>query len=201
MWDSVHAVAGTINLKMGGRPVVPALADDEIAALRESFQWPVSGDPAEHTRRGVYILVRRNFRFPMFDVFDIPMASVSCPERSVTTVAPQALWGLNNRSVFRRAQEFAGRVVKDTGDKAGKWIERAWMLALARLPTAEEKQEALELFNTFVRRAQADAAVGKPAEPLKNPPESLAALGSDQAAALAKLCLGIYNLSEFSFID
>ena len=28
--DFVHAAAGTLNLKLGGRPVVPVLADDEI---------------------------------------------------------------------------------------------------------------------------------------------------------------------------
>ena len=46
LWDSVHATAGTINLEIGGRPAVPPLAEDEIAALREKWQWPISGDPA-----------------------------------------------------------------------------------------------------------------------------------------------------------
>ena len=201
LWDSVHTVAGTLNLKMGGRPVVPALADDEIAALREPWHWPVSADPAEHTRRGIYIMVRRNFRFPMFDVFDVPIASVSCPERNVTTVAPQALWGLNNRSVFRQAQEFAGRVVRKTGDDPDRFVDHAWKLALARAPTAREKSEALTLFHNFVNKAQAGAAVGPVAEPLENPPASLAALPGERAAALVKLCLGIYNLNEFLFID
>jgi hypothetical protein len=37
LWDCVHATAGTINLKMHGRPVVPALAEDEIAAPRTTL--------------------------------------------------------------------------------------------------------------------------------------------------------------------
>ena len=82
MWDFVHATAGTLNLKQGGRPVIPPLADDEMSALREPWQWAVSADPSEHTRRGLYILVRRNFRFPMFEVFDTPINSVSA--RAVT---------------------------------------------------------------------------------------------------------------------
>ena len=90
IWDSVHSTAGTLNLQVGGRPVVPPLAEDEIAALRERWHWPVSADPAQHTRRGMYILVRRNFPFPMFEVFDAPVTSSSCPARDVTTVAPQA---------------------------------------------------------------------------------------------------------------
>jgi hypothetical protein len=192
LWDSVHAVAGTLNTKMFGRPVVPALAPDEIAALREPWQWPVSGDLEEHRRRGIYILVRRNFRFPMFDVFDTPVVSVSCPERSVTTVAPQALWALNNRSVYRRAEEFAGRVVKDGGKSLDEWIEHAWLLAVARSPTVEEKKEAALLFDAFVTTSENS-------EPVKS--ESLAALTPEQASALVKLCLGIFNLSEFMFID
>ena len=67
----------------------------------------VSADPKDHTRRGLYILVRRNFRFPMFEVFDSPVNSVSGPRRDVTIVAPQTLWSLNNRRAFRQAQEFA----------------------------------------------------------------------------------------------
>ncbi|HEV3138514.1 MAG TPA: PSD1 and planctomycete cytochrome C domain-containing protein, partial [Pirellulales bacterium] len=52
LWDFVHAAAGTLNLKIGGRPIVPQLADDEMSALREPWQWTVSADPTEHTRRG-----------------------------------------------------------------------------------------------------------------------------------------------------
>ena len=73
----------------------------------------VSADQTEHTRRGLYVLARRNFRFPMFDVFDWPVNSVSASSREVTTVAPQALWLLNNATVNRQAEAFAGRVVND----------------------------------------------------------------------------------------
>ena len=97
LWDFVHSAAGTLNLKMGGRPVVPPLADDEMSALREPWQWTVSADPTQHTRRGLYLIVRRNFRFPMFEVFDSPVNSVSSSRRDVTIVAPQTLWSLNNR--------------------------------------------------------------------------------------------------------
>ena len=208
LWDAVHATAGTLNLKMGGRPVVPPLAADEIAALRTRWHWPVSADPKEHTRRGMYILVRRNFRFPMFAVFDAPVTSVSCPERDVTTVAPQALWGLNNRSVFRQAQEFAGRIVNEAGNAPAEWIERAWLIALARPPSVAEKQEATALMETLAQRASgsepeelATSGGTSTPSPLENPPEKLAALPDARAAALVKLCLGIYNLSEFSFVD
>ncbi|MEZ6072840.1 MAG: DUF1549 and DUF1553 domain-containing protein [Pirellulales bacterium] len=54
LWDSVHSAAGTLNLEMGGRPVVPPLAEDEIAALRERWHWPITADPAAHASRHVH---------------------------------------------------------------------------------------------------------------------------------------------------
>lgn len=192
LWDAVHSASGTINLSLGGPPVVPPLADDEAASLRDRWHWVVTADSSQHTRRGLYLLVRRNFRFPMFQVFDAPVTSQSCPIREVTTVAPQALWGLNSRSVFRQAMEMAGRVVNESGSDPAAQVERAWTLALSRPPRDDERQAALELLQTLA----ADGAT-----PLTNPPDSLTAVSPEHAQALAKLCLTLFNLSEFSFVD
>lgn len=179
LWDAVHAASATINLEMGGRPVVPALAEDEIAALRERWHWPVSADPRQQTRRGMYILVRRNFKFPMFEVFDAPVTSVSCPTREVTTVAPQALWGLNNRSVFEQARQFAGRVMKEAGTEPAAGVERAWIIALSRPPSDVEKTEALQLLKRLGTQAST----------------------TDASLPLATLCLTLFNTNEFLFVD
>ena len=192
LWDTVHSVAGTINLEMGGPPVVPPLATDEIASLRNKWHWVVTADPAQHTRRGMYIIVRRNFKFPMFAVFDAPVTSQSCPVRDVTTVAPQALWGLNNASVLRQAMSFADRVVKEVGKNEESQIKHAWLLAFARAPRTDELQSASKLLKTLESQSS---------PPLENVPTSLNTLGPTKAQALAKLCLGLFNLSEFAFVD
>ena len=126
LWDAIHAVAGTLNLKMGGRPVVPPLSDDEASSLAGKWQWPVSADPSEQNRRGIYVLVRRNFPFPMFEVFDSPDTSVSCPRREVTNVPTQALWLLNNRAAFEEARAFAKKLIAADGDDREKWTRDAW---------------------------------------------------------------------------
>ncbi|MCH2201907.1 MAG: DUF1549 and DUF1553 domain-containing protein [Fuerstiella sp.] len=192
LWDSVHSAAGTINLSMGGPPVVPPLAEDEIASLREKWHWVVSADPAQHTRRGLYILVRRNFKLPMFQVFDSPVTSQSCPVRDVTTVAPQALWGLNNGSVFRQAMHLAGRIVQESGNDPRNQVIRAWQLALSRPPREDETVSALQL----LRSLETDRS-----QMLTNPPESLSDVVPKRAQALSKLCLSLFNLTEFSFVD
>ena len=192
LWDAVHATAGTLNRAFGGPPVVPPLAADEIASLREKWHWTVSADPAQHTRRGIYIMVRRNFKFPMFEVFDTPVTSVSCPVRDVTTVAPQALWGLNNSSGIRQATQLAGRVVKEAGDKSAAHIQRAWHIVLSRPPTAEESRSALALLDSLEKTSQTE---------LEHLPAALKKLPAPRRRALAKLCLALFNLNEFAFVD
>ena len=234
LWDSIHSVAGTLNLKMGGRPVVPPLAADEIAALRDKWQWPVSGDPKEHTRRGVYILVRRNFGMPMFEAFDSPVNSFSCPRRDVTTVATQALWFLNNETVVRQATRCAARLVQEVGDEPTLCVERLWRLALGRPPTETEAAEALALLKelidadapkaTVVAATTADSPAAESPGPATNDagttsveksgdklvqsplvwtdlPVSLQKLPKPRATALIKLCLAIFNLNEFAYVD
>jgi len=199
IWDSVHATAGTLNLQVGGRPVVPPLAEDEIAALRERWHWPISADPAQHTRRGMYILVRRNFPFPMFEVFDAPVTSSSCPQRDVTTVAPQALWTLNSRSVFEQSKNLAGRIAAEAGTESAGWIEQVWMTALSRPITQEEAKEAAILLSQFT--LQAATRTDQLAAALGDLPESLKPLDLPEATAMVQFCLAIYNLNEFAFID
>ena len=192
LWDAVHSVAGSLNLKMGGRPVVPPLAEEELSPLRDRWMWTVAADPKEHTRRGVYLLVRRNFRFPLFEVFDAPVNSQSCPRRDDTTVAPQALWFLNNRTVNRQAQEWAGRLVRDAGEEPRAWVDRAWALAFARPPSETERAEAVELLDALAQ-GQGSGPVDASAALAKLPPA--------RAAALVKLCLSLFNLNEFAFVD
>lgn len=106
IWDAIHSVAGTINLAIGGRPVMPPLLAEE---LTNKSNWVESQIPSHHTRRGLYIIVRRNFNFPLFDLFDAPVTAVSCSGRDVSTVAPQALWLLNNHLGFNQAKHFSSR--------------------------------------------------------------------------------------------
>jgi mono/diheme cytochrome c family protein len=192
VWDNLHATAGTINLRPGGPPIEPPLGDEELAALRDRYRWIVSPDPSQHTRRGMYIVSYRNFRFPLFDVFDAPANSVSAPGRDVSTVAMQSLWLLNNPTAWRQAQHLAARVIRDTGGRTDTSPVRLWRIALGRSPTDIEVAEALSL----LRDLEAGGV-----KPLDHPPAPLDALSPAQAAALATLCLGMYNHSEFLFID
>ncbi len=194
IWDSIHAVAGTLNVKMSGRPVMPALSSTEMAALRIKPWWVPPADPADANRRAVYILSRRNFSFPMFDKFDRPDPAVSCPRREVTTVAPQALWILNNEVSEEQAEQFAARLVKDHGDRTSELVSALWTIALNRQPSAKESEEAIALLDKLAveaRQRGKEEAASSEAAPMKRA----------RTTALAQLCLTIFNLNEFLFID
>jgi hypothetical protein len=134
--DSVLATVGKLNLKAGGRPVIPPLSEDEMQGIWSVSQWPVSLDPTEHNRRSVYIYVKRSFPYPMFSTFDAPDTSVSCARRDVTTVAPQALTLLNSDFMQQQARALADR----TADPS-----RLWKLALGRAPSQQELERTADL--------------------------------------------------------
>jgi hypothetical protein len=194
VWDALHAIAGTINLQMGGPPVMPPLSDEELAAMRDRYRWIVSADVAQHNRRGIYIVSYRNFRFPLFDVFDAPSSAVSSPGRDVSIVAPQSLWLLNNRTAWQQALHLAARVVRDTGDHPQALATKLWRIALGRNPSEQEQSEAVALLENLEKNNIGTTSLEKA------PPE-LGTLPTPKAAALVKLCLAMFNHNEFLFID
>ncbi len=146
--DAALAVAGTLNLDAGGPPVVVPLSEEARDGMRDHSQWPVTSDEAQHTRRSVYLFVKRSFRLPMFQTFDAPDATLSCARRETSTVAPQALALINGDFIQQQAAAFAMRLRRDAGEEAPAQVERAWRLALHRAPDAEENQRALEFLAT-----------------------------------------------------
>jgi cytochrome c553 len=142
--DSILAVSGALNLKMGGVGVIPPLSKEEIQAARMPQLWPTHPDPAEHNRRSIYLQMKRSLTLPMLQAFDAPDTSASCPRRETSTVAPQALALMNSGFTWAQAGIFAARVKKIAGDDAALQLETAWRLAFARTPDETEAQTALD---------------------------------------------------------
>ncbi len=130
--DSLLAVSGRLNLKMGGPSVFPPYPAD--VAVRD---WKATADPAEHVRRSIYIFAKRNVRFPFLDSFDLPDSNQSCPKRERSTTAPQALALLNAADVMAAAQSLAERLQKEAGTR-DEQIRLAFRLTLGRDPALGE---------------------------------------------------------------
>ena len=105
-----------LNLKMGGVGIIPPLTREEILAARMPDLWPANPDPAEHTRRSVYLQMKRSLTLPMLQIFDAPDTATSCPRRESSTVAPQALAMMNSEFTVAQADKFASRIRKLAGE-------------------------------------------------------------------------------------
>jgi len=112
----------------------------------------------------------------------------------MTTVAPQALWLLNNEICLSQAVQMANRLVHEHGANPASWVQAAWRLALSREPSTQESRESLSLMQTL-------ATANSDENWSEGFPKELAGLNQNQAAALVKLCLTLFNLNEFEYID
>jgi hypothetical protein len=160
--------------------VVPPLGGEELTGLFDAKgKWPITKDPAEHTRRSVYVLVRRTFLYPLFAAFDPPEVMTSCPRRARTVVPTQALALLNSPLAREQARAFARRLLREGGGRPEKAVARAWLLAFGRPVTPKEAERALRFLGERTA-APADTA---------------------RETALAELCLALFNANEFVYVD
>jgi len=143
--DAVLQVSGSLNLKVGGIPVVPPLEAEELFGLigKPENAWVVTEDPAEHPRRSIYLLTRRTFQQPMFEAFDSPDGILSCSRRNESTTAPQSLSLLNSAFMLDQARIVASKV---------QAVDEAWHRVLNRNPSESERVAAQSLVDRQTAR-------------------------------------------------
>jgi hypothetical protein len=172
--DAVLAASGELNLQMGGRGVFPTLPPEVLAKQsRPGNGWDKS-PAAEQARRSVYIFVKRTLGVPLLESFDAASPDTPIAQRSITTVAPQALILLNSDFLQQQAAAMAKRVEVAAGGDAGAQITAAYQFALGRVPMERETGVAL----AFLQRWN----------------------GKD-GQALDELCKLVLNLNEFVYVD
>jgi hypothetical protein len=194
--DALLAVAGQIDLRIGGPSVYPDLPP----GVETRGGWPRSASAADRDRRSLYVFAKRNLKYPLFDAFDAPDTNLTCPERNVSVNAPQALMLLNSDLVLDSARRLAGAVlaaVDEAGDPAAL-VREAVRRALGRNPHAGETERGVAFLEDetglLSARAEDPRALSLPM-PMPD--------GGDlaQAAALVDYCHVLINLNEFVFVD
>ncbi len=138
--DSLLAVSGRLNPKVGGPGVFPPVPADAIKGARG---WNVSADAGEHDRRSLYIFAKRNLRFPFLEVFDAPDSNLTCPERGRSTTAPQSLTLLNADEVLAASRAVTARLEREAKQPCAR-VALAYRLILGRAPTEREQTVAAE---------------------------------------------------------
>ena len=181
--DSVLATSGKLNPEMFGPAVyLPIPASVIEAHTDKEAAWRTSPEPAIY-RRTIYAYVKRTLLVPMLEVLDLCDTTNSAEKRSVTSIAPQALTLYNGEFMNSQASFFADRVICEAGDDPDRQIDRAYLLALCRSPTATERQALKQfLIEETQNRASEPAVDGR-------------------RAALIQICRVILNLNEFVYVE
>lgn len=189
--DAMLAAAGQLSDRRGGPGIMAPLPEELVRTLRKDH-WKVSQDRDDHRRRSIYLFVRRNLRYPLFEAFDRPDTNASCPRRDQSTTAPQALVLLNSEFSAGTAREFAEWLVRQGGATTEGRVTVAYLRTLGREPTPHELAAAGEFLARQAALSQAEQPAGD-ASSGGNAPGEL--------AALADLCLALFNLNEFVYVD
>jgi hypothetical protein len=195
--DALLAASGKLSDRRGGPGVRPPLPAELVSTLLKN-QWNVTPDVADHDRRSIYLFVRRNLRFPLFEAFDRPDTNASCPRRNRSTIAPQALVLLNSELSLGAARDLAGLVLARGKEAETQWIRDAVRRALGREPADVELRTGrsfLTLQAAKLRQAK------RPAEALALPRPMPTDVDPYVAAALTDYCLALFNLNEFVYVD
>ena len=175
--DSVLQASGTLNLKMGGRPVVPPQTKEELYGMSQPADnfWPVSWNKEDHTRRSVYSLVRRSYRPPLMEAFDGLDGTLSCARRDQSTVAPQSLTLFNSDFAYDQARALAARLLAERD--AAKVAARAYIDVLGRAAAPDELRFTVAFLEQQRQRT-----------------------GTLEAATV-ELARAMFNLNEFLYVD
>jgi Protein of unknown function (DUF1553) len=166
----------------------------------------------------------RGLRDPLLESFNQPGPDKSCELRETSTVAPQALTLFNSEEVHDRALGLAVRLMNTKLDDQAT-INQAFELTLARVASDEERQACVahwtaavteEASKTYAKQIYPDkiqrtAMAEKTGEPYsfeeimpaytEYQPDYEPAELEAKTRALAQICLVLFNLNEFVYLD
>lgn len=156
--DAMLFISGELNPEMGGIPVRPEI-NQEVAlqprhimgSVAQAYQPNRERDA--RNRRSIYSLRIRSMEDPFLSVFNQPRTEISCGQRSVSTISPQALALINNEQIRHRALALAVRIetlTTDPDQQIFQAVRNIWL----RDPTPPEMTQAREYVDKMTRYHQ-----------------------------------------------
>jgi hypothetical protein len=137
--DTVLAVSGGLDLRMGGPGFLPFEPNDNYVRV---YQPKQTFGPADW-RRMIYMTKIRMQQDGTFGAFDCPDGGQIAPRRSQSTTPLQALNLLNSPFLMQQADLFAARLTAEAGPTPKAQIRRGFQLAWQREPAADELADCL----------------------------------------------------------
>ncbi len=196
--DAILAVSGQLNVTLDG-PSVPVAEDGEGKAvignrlLRDGLFAGIEDVGEQANRRSVYIANRRKMPLNGLQTFDLPAMNPNCQQRDASTVAPQALFFLNDQFVVDASQRMADLLWQEAAESDGR-IDAVFVRCFATSPTEEERLECVSFLNeqAEIFRNHPDEAWQKQ---LSEQPEAA------ERRALASLCQVLFASNRFLYIQ
>jgi hypothetical protein len=177
--DSILAVSGNLNPKMGGPSIHPTIPKEVLAGQSNpGTNWDLLCPPDERARRSVYVHIKRSLGVPILTAFDAADTDGSCPVRFTTTPPTQALGMLNGDFANEQAKVFASQLRQQLGDDASAQVRLALRRVTQREPNAKEIERGVRFLDKMRTTHQ------------QSPDESL-----------KSFCLLALNLNEFIYLD
>ncbi len=227
--DAMLAASGELNRQVGGIPCRPDINQEVAIQPRQIMGGAASVYepdplPRQRNRRSLYAEKIRGLRDPFLETFNQPGPDKSCELRETSTVAPQALTLFNAEEVHDRALALAARLMREDATEPEK-IERLFWIALGRAPTSDERNACLrhwqaatieEQHKTYeakdyphqIKRTVMAEKTGEPYDFIEFMPAyetyvpDLQPSQTDaETRGLAQVCLVVFNLNEFAYVD
>lgn len=144
--DNALSIAGLLVPKIGGPSVKPY----QPAGYWDNLNFPTREWQSETNenqwRRGLYTWWQRSYLQPSMLAFDAPSREECAAERVRSNIPQQALALLNDPTYVEAARAFAGRMIKEGGDRVAERITWAYREALSRGPRPDELEVTTALY-------------------------------------------------------
>lgn len=179
--DNALAVAGLLNLEMGGPSVHPYQPTGYYSNLQFPDRTYVADTGPDQYRRGLYTHWQRTFLHPMLANFDAPSREDCVAIRTRANTPQQALTLLNDPSFVEAARSLAGQILEVSGNDDAR-LTYAFHRVLQREPGEDELKTMRGLLEqqraVYAADAQSAAAVQTvgllPANSTEQPSETAA---------------------------
>jgi len=152
--DTLLVLGGNMTPGLGGPNITNNKAVNANDGAAGNLEY---GYVYTDTRRSLYTPAFRNVRHPLFEVFDF--ADINSPNgrRTTSTIAPQALFLLNNPFVISECRLAATQLLAKGETKDEARVTRLFQEAFGRVPTDAEMKHALHFLDASVSgNAEAD---------------------------------------------
>ncbi|MDB6119425.1 MAG: hypothetical protein JWO08_3206 [Verrucomicrobiaceae bacterium] len=146
--DNALAIAGRLNLDLGGPSAKPYQPEDYYTNLQFPSRDYIADNDDRQWRRGVYMHWQRTFLHPMLANFDAPNRDECTCNRTVSNTPQQALTLLNDPTFVEAARLLAQRVMNECKGNDAERLNHAYELSLGRKPKDKERESLLGFLKT-----------------------------------------------------